>query len=88
MVLWSHFDEFSQHCRQYSADSLRATLKQAGYRVEYLTLFMFALFPAMWLSRRLSAGKRQTTAEGRTQQGVRELQINRVANMILGLADA
>ena len=86
MALWSHFDEFSQHYRRYSPASLRATLKQAGYRVEYLTQFMAAAFPLMWLARRFAASNRPTTPQELTQRSLRELQINRLLNLILELA--
>lgn len=53
--LWSYFDESSRHCRRYRPDELRSKLIEAGYQVEYLTQFMMALFPLMWLGRRVAA---------------------------------
>ncbi|MDQ6832974.1 MAG: class I SAM-dependent methyltransferase [Chloroflexota bacterium] len=52
--LWSYFDEAAHHCRRYAGDELERKLRDAGYRVEYLTQFMAPLFPAIWLGRRLA----------------------------------
>ena len=55
-ALWSYFDEAAHHCRRYAAPDLRRKLVAAGYRVDYLTQYMAALFPLVWLGRRLAAG--------------------------------
>jgi SAM-dependent methyltransferase len=54
MSLWSHMDEAGHHCRRYEGDELEHKLQEAGYEVEYLTLFMAILFPVMWLGRRVT----------------------------------
>lgn len=51
--LWSYFDEASHHCRRYERFELERKLRDAGYRVEYVTEYMAALFPLVWLGRRL-----------------------------------
>jgi SAM-dependent methyltransferase len=56
-TLWSYFDEASHHCRRYEEKDLRRKLKQAGFEVEYLTQYMAAIFPLVWLGRRLAAIK-------------------------------
>jgi hypothetical protein len=50
--LWSWFDEASCHRRRYTHESLTASLAAAGFRVEFSTPFMAALYPIMWMSRR------------------------------------
>jgi SAM-dependent methyltransferase len=62
--LWSYFDEAAHHCRRYAGDELGDKLRDAGYRVEYLTQFMAPLFPAIWLGRRVARlrNRRATTA--------------------------
>jgi SAM-dependent methyltransferase len=51
-ALWSYFDEASHHRRRYTPATLRAALAAAGFRVDYLTPFMAALYPLVWLGRR------------------------------------
>ncbi len=50
--LWSYFDEMSHHCRRYKPAELKDKLTLAGYRVEYLTPYMAAIFPLLWLWRK------------------------------------
>jgi SAM-dependent methyltransferase len=54
MALWSHSDEYAGHFRRYSASTLRTALVSSGYRVDYCTQFMAALYPLMWLKRKLA----------------------------------
>lgn len=49
--LWSYFDEASHHCRRYEFDDLERKLRCVGYRVEFLSEYMTALFPFVWLRR-------------------------------------
>lgn len=44
-ALWSRFDEEAHHRRRYAEPDLRDKLGAAGFRVEYLTPFMTALYP-------------------------------------------
>jgi SAM-dependent methyltransferase len=82
MALWSHFDEFSQHYRRYSPASLRAVLERNGLKVEYLTQFMAALYPAMWASRRLGR-KKKDAASGR-DASLQQLKVGRLTNTLFG----
>lgn len=66
--LWSDFDVHSDHRRRYSPRGLRTALEISGFRVEYLSQFMAALLPIMWLSRR--ARPSNPTAELRIVPGV------------------
>jgi len=49
--LWSVVDEFSCHCRRYSAKGLRTKLEQAGFQVLRTTSFVSFLLPAMMMAR-------------------------------------
>lgn len=53
--LWSYFDEASRHCRRYELDDLERKLRCVGYRVEFLSEYMAALFPLLWLRRRFAS---------------------------------
>ncbi|HXM43430.1 MAG TPA: class I SAM-dependent methyltransferase [Bryobacteraceae bacterium] len=55
-ALWSAFDEAACHCRRYRKEELEQKLKECGYLVEYLTPYMAATYPLVWLSRRLGKG--------------------------------
>jgi SAM-dependent methyltransferase len=52
--LWSYFDVASRHCRRYAVGDLERKLGQAGYRVEYLSQYMCAILPLVWIRRRLA----------------------------------
>jgi SAM-dependent methyltransferase len=67
--LWSRFDEEAHHCRRYEPADLAARLRDAGFEVEYLTLFMMALYPLARIGRKItdlirSARKRRGRTEG------------------------
>ncbi len=52
--LWSYFDEASHHYRRYDYNELKLCLEQSGFRVDYLTEYMFFLsIPLFWRAVRL-----------------------------------
>lgn len=51
--LWSSFDEEVHHVRRYSRADLENVLKDAGFDVEFMTEFMMATLPFVWLNRRV-----------------------------------
>jgi len=51
--LWSYFDDVAHHRRRYAPAGLESKLVSAGFTELYVTQFMAALFPPMWLKRRL-----------------------------------
>jgi SAM-dependent methyltransferase len=53
-ALWSYFDEASHHRRRYTAASLADCLRASGFEVEYLSPYMAALLPVLWLVRRVA----------------------------------
>ncbi len=61
-ALWSYFDEAAHHYRRYRQRDLEAVLRAAGYHVEYVTQFMAAIAPLVWLKRRITGltGRRPT----------------------------
>ena len=69
--LWSYFDEANHHCRRYEPAELSEKLTRAGFAVEYLSNFMAATFPLIWLKRRWS-GRDYAPAE-RTPDRARQL---------------
>ena len=71
--LWSAFDEAAGHYRRYTADELRAKLVAAGYRVDYVSPFMTALYPIAWVRRRL--GRRAANPERAFELACRDLRI-------------
>jgi SAM-dependent methyltransferase len=83
--LWSAFDEAAHHWRRYEIDGLRARLEGAGYEVHYLTPFMTATYPALWLSRRLSQARTRT--ERTVEEAVdSELNVPTWMNVLLDLS--
>lgn len=73
MSLWSYADEFAGHRRRYRRDELEEKLCAAGFQIEYLTYYMAAMFPMVWLKRRLGSRIRsqQATARERFLQDLR-----------------
>lgn len=59
--MWSHLDELVHHKRRYTRRELVAKLEAAGYRIEYATSFVSALFPFMVASRLLSKVRSHST---------------------------
>lgn len=57
--LWSYFDEVAHHRRRYARAELKRKIEVAGFADVYVTPFMAALFPPMWIKRRL-LGERAT----------------------------
>lgn len=55
MSLWSYFDVAAHHARRYSTDELATKLKIADFDVQYVTQFMGAIYPLVWLGRRVKA---------------------------------
>jgi SAM-dependent methyltransferase len=82
--LWSYFDEASHHVRRYAPDELAGKLAESGYRVEYLSQYMAALFPMMWLGRRVAGllGRTRPAAERTYVLASNELRVVPVANEI------
>ncbi|MGH9504279.1 MAG: class I SAM-dependent methyltransferase [Terriglobales bacterium] len=73
--LWSYFDEAAQHCRRYSPCEIRDRLVQAGFEVEFLSLFMSCIFPLVWLQRKVGSRRRRQFANHAKTLALREFRI-------------
>lgn len=80
--LWSYFDEYSHHCRRYTRADLRYKLRNSGYQIEYLTEYMAAIFPLMYVARKL-AGIRAGHDRDVRQLAARDLKVVPVLNDLL-----
>ncbi len=67
--LWSYYDEVVQHRRRYAGGELARKLALAGYEVEYLSPYMSAIFPLVWLRRKV-AHRRRGGAQGGEQRAL------------------
>ena len=56
--MWSYIDDLACHKRRYSRKELVSKMETTGYKVEYITGFVFLLFPLMMVSRALNRKKR------------------------------
>lgn len=81
MALWSYFDKASGHYRRYSQRELEETLHDCGFRVEFMTEFMMVLYPALWISRRLSGWLRGSKTP--EEQSLTDFRVVPVLNQIL-----
>jgi SAM-dependent methyltransferase len=82
--LWSYFDVAGHHCRRYERGSLLAALRDAGFRTKTLSEFMMALYPIVWLLRRINAREGMTPDEA-AAKAASEFKIVPVINSILRL---
>jgi SAM-dependent methyltransferase len=81
--MWSNMDDLDQHKRRYSKKELKLKLAQHGFELQYLSSFVFILFPLMMASRFLKRDKkfRQRSFDDK----LTELRLNPVLNFMLGL---
>lgn len=86
--LWSYFDVGSRHKRRYRRDELQEKLTAAGYSVEYLTPYMGVLYPILWMGRRVTGRRFQSTTDARQAWDVAEadLRVRPVSGAVLGFA--
>ncbi len=54
--LWSAHDKALHHFRRYSVGELRIKLREAGFRVQFISPFFFFAFPVVMLVRLLTKG--------------------------------
>lgn len=80
MWMWSKTDDYACHKRRYSRKELLSRLSSAGFKTQYVTSFVFALFPLMILSRFFSRRKKDTSGDHTSDAP--ELELNRVVNSI------
>lgn len=53
MFMWSQADDIAFHKRRYTRSEMKQKLESVGFEVEYLSSFVFTLFPLMYTSRKL-----------------------------------
>jgi SAM-dependent methyltransferase len=81
--LWSYFDEAAFHCRRYSAEELRVKLNEAGFTVEFLSQYMFTIWPLVWAFRKLSGIFKPRQPNGARALSEKEFRIVPVVNGLL-----
>jgi 2-polyprenyl-3-methyl-5-hydroxy-6-metoxy-1,4-benzoquinol methylase len=86
MSLWSYFDEVAHHRRRYTSGELTRKLAAAGFTVDHTTQFMAALFPPMWIKRKLlgERAEKLSVASAQQRQAAVEsdLKINPLVNQL------
>ncbi len=86
MSLWSYFDVAARHARRYAPDELTDKLARAGFEVEYATEFMRAIYPLVWLGRRVKQALGGRAAADATAMTQRELRVTPGLNALLAAA--
>lgn len=81
MFMWSQVDNLSFHKRRYSKKEITGKLKEAGFKIEYATSFVFTLFPLLYLIRYSKKKGPETYSESEFLK--KELKVNPVLNHIL-----
>ena len=82
MFLWSNLDEMVKHKRRYSRQELVEKLRLNGFQIDYITSFVFILFPLMLLSRLFD--KRTNPSELREEDFKKRVEFSSPLNKILG----
>jgi SAM-dependent methyltransferase len=63
MFMWSQEDDAACHKRRYTKKELTNKLVKAGFKVEYVSSYMFLLFPLMLFSRLIGNKKKKSNEE-------------------------
>ena len=79
--LWSAFDDAAGHYRRYTVNELGARLVRTGYRVDYLSPFMTALYPLAWIRRRL--GRHPSSPQSAFEFARRDLHVVPLINPLM-----
>lgn len=83
MRLWSYADQFAGHCRRYDKRELVQKLNAADFEVEYVTHFMAALLPILYLGRRLAPWAHRKLTKSPREMFLDELRPVPVLNDVL-----
>jgi SAM-dependent methyltransferase len=87
--LWSYFDEAAHHRRRYAPMELQRKVAAAGFSNLYITQFMAALVPLMWLKRCLIGesinGLSQAVRKRREAAVKSHIEIHTLTNGLLNL---
>ena len=81
MLLWSKLDEIVKHKRRYSRQDLIDKLKAINFDIDYVTSFVFVLFPLMLISRLLD--KVDTTQQSEDHEFEKRVKFPKFLNSIL-----
>jgi len=82
MWMWSRTDDFAYHKRRYTRKELLAKLTLNGFQTEYISSFVFTLFPFMLISRLFSREQKKLTSD---MSNAPELNIHPLLNSIFRL---
>jgi SAM-dependent methyltransferase len=80
--LWSYFDVASHHVRRYTVDDLTKKVQAAGFEIDFVSPYIAATFPVVWLNRRSKGAAGSVDDASVHQQAEDELKIIPVINDI------
>ncbi|OHB69704.1 MAG: hypothetical protein A2W23_10265 [Planctomycetes bacterium RBG_16_43_13] len=87
--MWGNLDEFLHHRRRYSREDLLNKIESAGMQVNYVTSFVFMLFPLMLVSRLIYRKRKEQATVAEFNQQVRfNPIINRIFDWIMRIDEA
>ncbi|PIQ77093.1 SAM-dependent methyltransferase [Candidatus Peregrinibacteria bacterium CG11_big_fil_rev_8_21_14_0_20_46_8] len=85
MWLWSTQDDTAFHKRRYSRREMKKKLQAAGFKIRFVSSFVFTLLPAMLLSRLRRKKSRNTKLSPGAEYSYDELQLPWALNALLNL---
>jgi SAM-dependent methyltransferase len=80
--LWSYFDVASHHVRRYTLEDLKTKVQSAGFEIEFISPYIAATFPVVWLNRRSKGAAGSVDDASVHRQAEEELKIYPVVNDI------
>jgi SAM-dependent methyltransferase len=86
MWMWSSTDDFAFHKRRYTRRELKEKLITNGFKIQFISSFLFTLFPFMALSRFVMKFKKKKNVPVNDNSNAPELNINPFINSIFSLA--
>ncbi len=82
--MWSVNDDIAYHKRRYSRKELKNKLLSEGFEIDYVSSFVFILFPVMYISRLFKQKKVHEITEEIIFKEMNELKLNPMLNSIFG----
>lgn len=80
--MWSINDDIAFHKRRYSRIEMLEKLKNEGFTIEYVSSFVFMLFPMMLLSRLTKTNNKKKVTKEIIIQEIKNLKVNSMVNAI------
>ncbi|MBD8084315.1 class I SAM-dependent methyltransferase [Chryseobacterium caseinilyticum] len=83
--MWSINDEIAFHKRRYTRKELVTKLKKSDFDIDFVSSFVFTLFPLMAISRILKSSKKEQITNDVIIREVKNLRVGKFTNKIFSI---